>query len=163
MRSLVLVEAALQTLALTDQEVQARPEATAKIFAMVDTWLAAETPVDYARLAIRGVGRTVGDVGSGHVEPDEATPLRWGCAALQNKMSSPPALREAATKVRDAGIPVLVISGSWSETIQSVGDVIARATGGRHERMSSPNHYPQFEDPETFNRIVAEFMRSARS
>ncbi len=159
-RSLILVEAALQTLALTDPQVQANPVEADKIFAMVDSFLAAETPVDYARLAIRGVGRTVGEVGSSQGELDEDTLRRWGCAALQNKMSPPPTLRQAATTVRDAGIPVLVISGSWSETIQAVGDVIARATGGKHVRMSSPNHYPQYENPEEFNNLIDEFMRN---
>ncbi len=158
-RSLILVEAALQTLALTDPQVQANPGEADKIFALVDSFLAARTPADYARIALRGVGRMVGEMGNGQVETDEATLTKWGCAALQNRMSSPLALRQAATALRELKVPVLVVSGSWSEAIQAVGDVIARATGGRHVRLTSPNHYPQYEAADEFNGIVDDFIR----
>ena len=60
-----------------------------------------------------------------------------------------------------ARIPVLVISGGWSPSMEKVDDAVARMLGARRVVVASPNHYVQLSNPEDFNRVVDGFMRDA--
>ena len=76
-------------------------------------------------------------------------------------MAPPPMLLQAAETVAKARIPVLVVSGGWNPSFEAVSGVVARATGGRHVVVPSPNHFPQLENPDQFNAVVDAFMREA--
>ena len=158
-RSLVLVEPALQMLALTDPRVQADPVARGNLTRMGAMLLTAGSPRDYGLAFASGLGPTTGnapDLGG----LDEAA-ARLGCALLQARMASPAAMRQAAEIVADARIPVLVISGGWSPIFDTTGEVVARLTRGHHLLVASPNHFPQLENPNEFNGAVDAFMRAA--
>ena len=156
--SLILVEPALQILAVTDPRIQTDPDLADTVFEMMAEWVKAETPGDFARNFLNTMGQ-----GAAHLQReggfDDALLTKVGCAMLQGRMPSPMAIRQAAETVAAARIPVLLISGDWSPSIQAVGEVGARATGGRHVIMPSPNHFPQLENPDVFNGIVEAFMR----
>jgi 2-hydroxy-6-oxonona-2,4-dienedioate hydrolase len=64
---------------------------------------------------------------------------------------------------RSIKAPTLVVGSledkdEYLETARIVGKLIPNA---RYVDMPGVGHWPQFEDPETFNRINIEFMRSA--
>ncbi len=158
-RSLVLVEPALQVLALSDPQVQADPVAKGNLTRMGAMMLAADSPDQYGIAFAGSLGPAGGrapDLGS----LDETAAARLGCALLQARMAPPAAMRQAAETVADAGIPVLVISGGWSPIFDTTGEVVARLTKGRHVVVASPNHFPQLENPEEFNIAVDAFMRA---
>ena len=163
-RSLVLVEPALQGLAMTDPEFETNPAVKAAVMRFMEPLLNAQTPGGYARAFMRGLvgpagdetARNIGDLG------DEAA-TRLGCAILQGRMAPPPVLRQAAEAVAKAGIPVLVVSGGWNPSIEAVAAAVARATSGRHVAVPSPNHFPQLENADEFNKVVDAFMKEGRA
>ena len=158
--SLVLVEPALQGLAMVDPAVQADPALQATVIRMIEPLLTAQTPGDYARGFIRSLvgpadastSRNIGDI-------DDAAATKLGCAILRARMAPPPTLLEAAKIVAEAKIPVLIISGGWNPSIDAVAEIVARVTGGRHVVVTSPNHFPQLENADEFNSVVDAFMR----
>jgi pimeloyl-ACP methyl ester carboxylesterase len=157
-RSLTFVEPALQVLAVTDPLAQGDEALRELIFGLLGVPLAAaQTPADYARgfIAQMGEGLHVADPAGWR---DEAM-FGFGCSMLQGRMPSPFGLRIAADVVAKANIPVLAIAGDWSPPIQAATTLGARATNGRYVEMASPNHFPQFENPEVFNRILESFLR----
>ncbi len=159
-RSLILVEPALQLLALTDPAADtATRTAAAEI---VKPMLMAQSPADYGRNFIRTAG-VAGSATFSAGEVDDATAERFGCALLQARMAPPPALHEAAQTIRAANIPVLAISGGWSPAFDAICQVVARLTNGRTVTVKSPTHFPQLENAEEFNRVVEAFMREAKS
>lgn len=94
-------------------------------------------------------------------DPERATAL--GCALLRARMASPATLRAAADTVAQAGIPVLVISGSYSAAQGATGRAVARLTGGRHMVIDAPSHFLQQDSPEAFNAAVDVFLREAEA
>ena len=160
-RSLVLVEPALQGLAMMDPKVQADPVLRATVMQVLEPLLASPTPADYARAFVRSLGTTGADTARNMGDLDSEAATRLGCSMLQARLAPPLVLRQAAEAVAKAGIPVLVISGGWSPTIEAVAEVAARATGGRHATVESPNHFPQLENAGEFNAVVDAFMRES--
>ncbi|WP_428391252.1 alpha/beta fold hydrolase [Lichenicoccus sp.] len=159
-RSLVLVEPALQGLAMIDPVVQADPAQQATVMRMMEPLLTAHTPGDYARGFIRSLVGTVDSSTSRNIgDIDDEAATRLGCAILQARMAPPPVLQEAAKTVAKANVPVLVISGGWNPSIDAVAEIVARVTGGRHVVVTSPNHFPQLESSGEFNAVVDAFMR----
>ena len=74
-------------------------------------------------------------------------------------METPAGMRKAADAVARAGIPVLVISGGYSEGQEATGRSIARLTGGRHQVVAAPSHFLQEDSLEAFNDAVDAFLR----
>lgn len=158
-RCLILVEPALHALAMVDPEIQGDPVRRAAMAQALEPLLMAQTPADYARAFVRSLGATGAGTARNIGDLDTETAGRLGCSMLQARPASPPMLRQAAETIAEAKIPVLVIGGGWSATIEAVADAAARATGGRYVRVSSPNHFPQLENPDEFNAVVDGFMR----
>ncbi|NPD70423.1 alpha/beta hydrolase (plasmid) [Lichenicola cladoniae] len=159
-RSLVLVEPALQGLAMTDPALEADPELKATVAGMMQPLLTAATPAEYARIFMRDL---VGDAGArssrGMGDLDEDGAAQLGCALLRGRMATPIELRRAAETVAAAKIPVLVVTGGWSASIDAVARVAAQATGGTQATVPSANHFPQLENSDAFNAAVDSFMR----
>ena len=157
-RSLTLVEPALQVLVLADPEVD--PAARDAVLQLVEPMFSAQTPADYGRSFVRMAG--VGSSATFQAATlDEATATRFGCALLQGRMAPPPALQQAAQVLRDAEIPVMAINGDWSPAFGAICGTVARLTGGRVVTVRSPNHFPMLENPDEFNQVVDAFMRHA--
>jgi pimeloyl-ACP methyl ester carboxylesterase len=62
--------------------------------------------------------------------------------------------------IRDAQIPLLVVSGGWSPALEAVADRAAQLGGGKRLVIESPHHFPQLVSEE-FNMALAGFMRAA--
>ncbi len=158
--SLVLVEPALQGLAMIDPRLETEPALKAAVMGVTQPMLTAGTPAEYARAFMREL---VGEAGAGSArnmgELDEEKAAYLGCALLRGRMAAPPVLRQAAEAVARAKIPVLVITGGWSRSLDAVARLVADVTGGRQATVTSANHFPQLENPDQFNAVVDAFMR----
>ena len=165
-RSLVLVEPALQSLLMGDPGIDADPALKADAMRWGGMLLSAQSPRAYAL----SFGRSLGAVEQGGnasntavaaLEADPELATRFGCSLLQGRMAPPPVLRAAAEAVARAHVPVLVITGGWSPFFDAVGGLAAKLTGGRHVVVRSPNHFVQLAGAEEFNTVVDAFMREA--
>ena len=160
-QSLILVEPALQALAMADPATDAGTKAI--VARMLEPMMTAQTPGEYGLAFIRMLG-TNDDTTSkmvGSFSADVAT--RFGCSILQARMAPPPMLLRAAETVAKAKIPVLLVSGGWSPTVEAVASVTARLTGGRHASVPSANHFPQLENADEFNQVIEAFMSESAS
>ncbi len=165
-RSLVLVEPALQSLLVGAPAVEADPVLKADAMRWGGLLMTARTPGDYAL----GFAHSLGAVETGSDAPktavaaldaDPALAARYGCALLQARMAPTDVLRQAAETVARAHIPVLVITGGWSPFFDAVGETTAGLTGGRHVIVRSSNHFVQLTNAAEFNATVDAFMREA--
>ena len=164
-RSLILIEPALQALLFGSPRIGADPALRASADAFGGIIMKARTPADYAL----GFGSMLGAVdpdnaGStamGGLQGDPERAARFGCSLLRARMAPPPAMRAAAARIKEAGIPVLVITGGWSPLFDAVGDLAAELTGGRHVVIASPNHFVQLSSAAEVNPAIDSFMRAA--
>ena len=165
-RSLVLVEPALQPLLAGDPAARGNSALGADAARTMGALLAAKSPGEYAIAFARSLGsmRAGSDApntAASAFEANSETAEASGCALLQARMAPPDVMREAAAVIARAGIPVLVITGGWSPSFDAVGDLAARLTGGRHIIVPAPNHFVQLANAEDFNTAVDAFMRDA--
>lgn len=85
---------------------------------------------------------------------------RMGRAIFRLKLPSKSALQQQLAAVRQAGIPVLVVSGGWSPAFEAVSDRVAELAGGRRLVIASPHHFPQQVSDE-FNETLVAFMKES--
>lgn len=91
----------------------------------------------------------------GGSNPEESK--RMGRAIARLKLPSKKALAQQLETIRQAGIPLMVVSGGWSAAFEAVSDTVAEAGGGRRLVIQSPHHFPQQVSDE-FNLKLAQFM-----
>lgn len=164
-RSLTLIEPSLFPIVMTDPALRADPEMQAVGGRLAQLMLQSETPAEYAINFARTVLGPPDDqemqTRVAGLEADHELATRVGCAVLQGKMASPEAMRAAADKVAERGIPVLVVSGGWSPFFDRIGEVVARFTKGRFEVVPASNHMVQQVGATAFNAVLERFMREA--
>jgi 3-oxoadipate enol-lactonase len=70
---------------------------------------------------------------------------------------------QASTRLGEIDFPVLVLVGDLDQpAILEVADQLtAGITGARKEVIAGTAHAPNMEEPETFNRLVLEFLQAA--
>ena len=163
-RSLILVEPALQPALATEARSFTDPGLKAAMQIVARFFTTARTPGELARFFSVSLGRGVDGgkniaVAALDAHPETAEIL--GCAVLQASIAAPWVMRDAAEVVARAHIPVLVISGGYDPGQDETGEVIARFTHGRHVIVRSPNHFIPQSNPADFNRVVADLMRAA--
>lgn len=162
-RSLILVEPAVQMMLTTDPESAADPATKDAAAIIMKFLLSAASPADYAIGFLGSLGSDLKGEDN-HIaaslksDPDYATSL--GCSLLRARMSSPQDLRAAADRVAGAGVPVLVITGGYSPGQEATGRAVARLTGGRHVVVPAPSHFLQQDCPEAFNDTLDGFLRA---
>lgn len=165
-RSLVLVEPALQMMLATDPESAADPASKGAADIIVKYLLSAQSPADYAIgfISALGAGNDGGEnVAAAGLKADPERAMALGCSLLRARMASPAALRAAADSVAAAGIPVLVVTGGYSAGQEATGRAVARLTGGRHVVVTAPSHFLQQDSPEAFNDAIDGFLREAEA
>jgi pimeloyl-ACP methyl ester carboxylesterase len=164
-RSLILIEPALWPLLEYDPQAYSSPVIQAERQLRDEDLMNAKTPADYA-------SRFLGSFQpkkSGFKELAARTAIKLipglskkiGCGVLNSRGASGEQLREAAAVVAKKHIPVLVITGGWSPSRDVLGDIVAKATGGRHVIVKSPNHIIMSSNPTDFNSTATAFMRDA--
>lgn len=165
-RSLILVEPALQMMLSTDPQSAADPATKGAAEIIMKYLVSAQTPADYAIGFVGSLGSSDESTDNLAVAGLRADPVRaatLGCSLLRARMASPAELRAAADKIAAARIPVLIISGGYSAGQEATGRAVARLTGGRHAVVKAPSHFLQQDCPEAFNTAVDAFMREAES
>lgn len=83
-----------------------------------------------------------------------------GRAILRLRLPKKKTLARQLEAVRQAGVPVLVVSGGWSPAFDAISDRVAEVVGGRRLVISSPHHFPQQVSQE-FNQVLDSFMRES--
>ncbi|MES2942141.1 MAG: alpha/beta hydrolase [Pseudomonadota bacterium] len=96
----------------------------------------------------------------GHSSEEELKQM--GRALLRLKLPNKKTLAGQLDAVRQAGIPVLVVSGGWSPAFEAVSDRVAELAGGQRLVIPSPHHFPQRVSDE-FNQALDGFMRSSNA
>lgn len=164
-RSLILVEPALQPLLMT-AEGEAYAAAKADAMRSLGPLLATRTPGEYGLAFARSLGR--GEDGGPNraaaaLEADLAQADRLGTALLRSRMAPPPVMARAAAAIAAARIPVLVVTGGWSSFFDGVGARTAELTGGRHLIVAAPDHFPQVTAAAEFNDAVDGFLKQVQA
>ena len=166
-RSLTLIEPSLFPIVMTDPEFAADPEMQGVGGRLMQLMVQSDTPGDYALNFAKTVLGPADDPETrervANLEADPESAARVGCAVLQGKMASPQAMREAADTIAAHRIPVLVVSGGWSDFFDRVGQVVARFTGGRFQVIRATNHMVQQSSAGAFNATLEDFMREAEA
>ena len=93
----------------------------------------------------------------GGSDPQELTAL--GRAASRIKIPSAEKLRRELAIVRDAGIPLLVVTGGWNAAFEVSSDAAAILGDGGRLVIPSPHHFPHLVSEacnDALVRVVAE-------
>jgi pimeloyl-ACP methyl ester carboxylesterase len=146
-RSLTLIEPALQMMALTHPDVQAFIAKQIALFS--SNRPAAEVAAEFTKMA--GIPESIRDRG------DKPAMIGLGESLRAIRWPAPPAFAQYAETIARAGVPVLVVSGGWNPAFEATCDVVARMTGGQRRVIQSPHHFPNLVSGE-FNDVLHDFM-----
>ena len=149
-RSLTLIEPGMQKLATDNPDVRkfGLKLLTASLFSMSGT--------SRARKFMKVLGITP-EV-RGDLSPDEIE--KMGRALAKLRVPAKDVLLRELGVVKQAGIPLLVVTGGWSPAFEVTADAVAAAGGGDRQVIKSPHHFPQLVSDE-FNQVLATFMTAA--
>mgnify|MGYP003336208235 CR=1 FL=1 len=148
--SLTLIEPAMQALAV------GRGAVLRFILGILFTRLTSLTPETYARRFLRLMH--IPEEMRGGADREELKRMAAGLSAL--RVPQKDALLRELDSLRAARIPLLVVSGGWSDAVEVTADVVAERGAGRRLVIPSPHHFPQSISDE-FNRKLDAFMREA--
>ena len=149
-RSLTLIEPAMQMLAIDDPLVR---RFGLRILAIrLFSLSAASRARKFSQLV--GIPDEIG----GSRPPQEMQ--RMGVALGKLKLPGKAELQQQLATIRQAGIPLWVVTGGWSPAFEVVADRVAAAGGGTHQVIASPHHFPQMVSDE-FNDSLVRFMQRA--
>ncbi len=165
-RSLILVEPALQPMLSVDPVTASDPATGAAGAIIIRNLRESATPADFAIGFLGMMGSSAqgeDNAVTARLKADRVEAAELGCSLLRARMESPAGMFAAAQAVRTAGIPVLAISGSYSQEQGFLGRAIARVTGGRHLVLEAPSHFLQQDVPEAFNDAVDAFLCEVES
>ncbi len=151
-RTLTLIEPGMQKLATDDPAV--RKFGLRIMAAIALSW----TPVRRAERFSRIVGIPE-DIRGGR-DREELARIGRGIARL--KLPSVATLRLGLSEVKQAGIPLLVVTGGWNRAFDVVGARAAELGGGTHKFVASPHHFPNLVSNE-FNDMLAGFVQGAEA
>ncbi|HEY2256307.1 MAG TPA: alpha/beta hydrolase [Variovorax sp.] len=94
----------------------------------------------------------------GGSKPEELQ--RMGRAIAKLKLPSRKSLAQQLETIRQAGIPLMVVSGGWSPAFEAVCDTVAQLGHGCRLVIAAPHHFPQLVSDE-FNQQLARFMQDS--
>jgi pimeloyl-ACP methyl ester carboxylesterase len=84
-----------------------------------------------------------------------------GRAVLALKVPTKETLERQLMQLNKAGIPLLVVTGGWSEAVDITADVVAQLGHGKRVTIPSPHHFPQVIS-EAFNDLLVQFIRETQ-
>jgi pimeloyl-ACP methyl ester carboxylesterase len=143
-RSLTLIEPAMPKLAMNKPVVM--KFGLSIMMAMVFSASTTSRTRKFSRIV--GIPAEMQNLGG----PEEAKKIGEGLKAL--KLPSKAQLTRWLTVVKEAKIPLLVVSGGWNPAFEALSDRVAEIGGGRRLVIRSPHHFPQSISDE-FNQILA--------
>jgi pimeloyl-ACP methyl ester carboxylesterase len=149
-RSLTLIEPATHGLATSDPHV--RRFLLRLLMARLFSWSAASRVKRI--LKILGIPTEMIDTS----DPGQLVRLSRGIVRV--RIPSNATLQRELGAIKEAGIPLLVVTGGWSPAFEASSDVVSAIGGGRRVVIESPHHFPQLVSDE-FNEILATFMEGS--
>lgn len=149
-RSLTLIEPALQKLAVDDPRV--RRFVMKIIAAQLFSW----GKVNRIKRFIKLVGIPPEIRGEGNEEELKAA----GKGIREIVVPTRDEIKAQLATIRGASIPFWLVSGGWNPAFTAVCDRAAELGGGVHTIISSPHHFPNLISDE-FNDRLDAFMREA--
>jgi ABC-type taurine transport system ATPase subunit len=84
-----------------------------------------------------------------------------GRAVSALKVPTKETLERQLLQLNKAGIPLLVVTGGWSEAVDMTADVVAQLGHGKRVIISSPHHFPQVIS-EDFNNLLVQFIHETQ-
>lgn len=149
-RSLTLIEPALQKFALTDPDV--RKFGLKALLTLALPMPAAVRARRFARLV-----RIPEEIRGGS-SASELRKIGRGLKAL--RLPSGDEIAAQLSVVRAKEIPFMVVTGGWNRAFDAIGRLAAAAGGGQHVLITSSHHFPQAVSDE-FNDRLNNFMLEA--
>jgi len=149
-RSLTLIEPAMQMLATDDPHV--RRFGLSILRTRIFSLSMASRAKKFAKLV------AIPDEIGGNRPPEEMR--RIGQALSKLKLPSKATLKDELALIQRAKISLLVVTGGWSPAFEVVADRVAATGGGTRRVIVSPHHFPQLVSDE-FNAALAVFMERA--
>lgn len=149
-RSLTIIEPAMAAMAAN------KPVVLGFIFRIVSILLFSRSPESRIQRFVKLV----------NIPPDirggsDAEELhRMGIAIKQLKLPSKGDLLRQWEVVKNAGIPVWVVSGGWNPAFEAISDEAARVANGKRSVIRSEHHFPQ-QVSDQFNTELAAFMKES--
>ena len=149
-KSLTLIEPAMHQLAVDDPQVRK--------FLLGLLWirLSSFSASTLAERSFRHIG--IPPEISGRADLAERT--RLGQAMKRLRLPGKANLERQLATIKEAGIPLLVVTGGWSKAFDMSSARAADLGGGRHVIVPSPHHFPQIVSDE-FTTLLDSFLTSA--
>ena len=151
-RSLTLIEPALQKLATDNADV--RRFGIRILLSRVFSSSMASRARKFAQLV------RIPDEIRGGRSPEQLRRMGEGLSRL--RLPDKATITRELVQVRDARVPMLVVTGGWSPAFEATADRVAAIGGARRLVIASPHHFPQSVSDE-FNEVLDEFMRHAEA
>jgi hypothetical protein len=82
---------------------------------------------------------------------------RLGRAIRRIRPVSKSTLERELNIIREANIPLLVVSGGWSPAFEAMSALVSTTGGGSHQLIPSGHHFPQLM-AEPFNALLGAFL-----
>jgi pimeloyl-ACP methyl ester carboxylesterase len=150
--SLTLIEPAMLALAVR------RPAVLWFLVRILLTRATSLTPSTYVRRFARLMH--IPDDIRGGANMEDLKQMAAGIAAI--RVPKKDVLIRELEAVKMASIPLLVVTGGWSDALEATADAAAEQGAGRRLVIPSPHHFPQLVSDE-FNQKLDAFMREAAS
>ena len=149
-RSLTLIEPAMQKVAMRDPRV--RRLGFRMLRAM---FFSRSTAARMSRVsALLGIPPEIGGARS----PEETA--RMGKAMRRLVLPSKATLERQLGELRARSIPLLIVTGGWNPAFEAIGDTVAALGGGQRVVIRSEHHFPQLVGGE-FNDVLARFIAAS--
>jgi pimeloyl-ACP methyl ester carboxylesterase len=85
---------------------------------------------------------------------------KMGRALARMKLPSKGTLRGQLTRIRDAGVPVLAVAGTWSPAFRAITDTVASIAGGKTLVIQADHHFVHLVSDE-LNDALVRFMQES--
>jgi len=149
-RSLTVIEPAMQAIAMSD------PAVRRFVFSLLWARFFSLSAASRARRALKLIGIPAEMVGG--ADPDMLE--RLGRSLGRVKVPGKATLERQLGEIKHAKIPLLVVTGGWNPAFEATGDVVAATGGGQRAVVKSPHHFPQLVSDE-FNQILEAFLKES--
>jgi len=151
-RSLTLIEPALQNLEPDNPDIQSWGRAIGEIYATASS--SADLAARFGKLAAipAGLLGRSGEELDEDAQAEEMTRLGEGLKMI--RLPSEATIRANLQVVKSAGVPLLTVSGGWNPGIDAVAKSTARLGGGEYVQVRSDHHFPHLVSDEFNSRLL---------
>lgn len=148
-RSLTLIEPAMFTLVMDDARVRKF------VLGLLATKFFSFSPTR----RVRGFAKRMHIPTDIHGGASDEELIRMDKGLSQLKLPTKAALGRELGIIKEARVPLLVVTGGWNPAFTAVGDRVSTMGGGRHVIVPSPHHFPQLATDQ-FNELLITFVQA---